>query len=299
MKVIKYTLLILLLLPLAAAHEYSRKTGKEKVTVSLTRKKEISQKPKFLALKSDGLIIFGIELAVSATQEFLSKEAEKYTQEYKGKLGEIDFLKNDGSLNYDGLRINREVLLDEKDKSKKLAADFNFQFELSKNKNTFRIIPQKPVVYYAKCKTKNGDDDIDAKVNIVMEAVWTKDGEPKKQIVFDESFDFTDLKLNGDIKTPNLSDLKPGESIVFPNTLIPDIESWNKGKIELELKKDEADLPGKGGWIPIFPKDAAFNIRCMVIESDDYGKRFEKAQALIKDNRDYLSGLLEAAFKKE
>ena len=297
MKVLKYTLLILLLFPLTAAHEYSKKTGKEKVTVSLTRKKELAQKPKFLALEAGGLIIFGIELVVSATQEFLSKEAEKYTQEYKGKLGEIDFFKNDGSLNYDGLRINRDVQLDEKDKSKKLAADFNFQFELSKNKNAFRIIPQKPVVYYAKCKTKNGDDEIDAKVNIVMEAVWTKDGEPKKQIVFDESFDFTDLKLMGDIKTPSLSDLKTEESIVFPNTLIPDIESWNKGKIE--LKKDEADLPGKGGWIPVFPKDAAFNIRCMVIESDDYGKRFEKAQELVKDNRDYLSGLLEAAFKKE
>lgn len=296
MKVAKYPLLVLLLLTLCSAHEYSCKIGKEKVAVSLTRKVEKPKAAKFMALESGGLLIFGIEIAVSAVQEFLSKEAEKFTKDYKGKLGEIEFFKKDGSLNYDGLRISREVQLNEGDKSKTLAADFNFLFEMSKNKNAFRILPQQPVIYYAKCKTKNGDNNIDAKVSIVMEAVWTTDGEPQKEVIYDDSFEFADLIMQGASKTPSFIGVDPGETILFPSNMIADLEKLTE---KVAPAKPAEDLPGLGGWIPVFPKDAAINIRCVVVESDDYGKRYEDAKELIKDNRDYLSGLLEAAFKKD
>jgi hypothetical protein len=230
-------------------HPFSYKTGMEKVSVSVYR----------LRPKVDNVTQAILTLAPSSIKEFLATESEKYTQKYKGNVRIIDFFNNDGTLKYDGISIEREVQLEKNNSYKNLAAVFSFSFETpDDDKKVFRLVAKKPKINFSRCKTSQRKGTINASVKWDFEAVWLADGEPKRQAIYQQEFDFNDVKLTG-INEP-----------------------WNP-------EKDWKDFPSSenhetiGSWIPFFPEEAVLNIHCEIVESDEKSKEFE--QVCLNDSR--------------
>jgi hypothetical protein len=232
------------------AHPFSYKTGMEKVSVSVYRVRP----------KVDNVTQAILTLALSGIEEILATESEKYTQTYKGNVRVIDFFNNDGTLKYDGIFIEREVLLEKNNSHKNLAAVFSFSFETPDNgKKLFRLVAKKPTINFSKCKTPQNKGTIDACVKWGFEAVWLADREPKRQAIYQEEFDFNDVKLTGINETRN----PEKERKDFPS-------SENHEKI--------------GSWIPFFPEEAVLNIHCEIVESDETGKEFEQVSVILKES---------------
>ena len=236
-------------------HPFSYKTGMEKVSVSVYR----------LRPKVENVTQAILTLAPSSIKEFLATESEKYTQKYKGNVRIIDFFNNDGTLKYDGISIEREVQLEKNSCHKNLAAIFSFSFQVPDNsKEMFRLVSKKPTINFSKCKTSQEKGTIDACVKWIFEAVWLDNEKPKKQIIYQEEFDFNDVKLTGINETRN----PEKEREDFPN-------SENHEAI--------------GSWIPFFPEEAVLNIHCEIVESDETGKELEQVSVLLKDNKEAVS----------
>jgi len=237
------------------AHPFSYKTGMENVTVSVYR----------LRPKVEHITQGILTLALSGIEEFLAKESEKYTQKYKGNVRVIDFFNNDGTLKYDGIIIEREVQLEKTDNHKNLATIFSFSFETpDNNKKLFRLVAKKPKINFSKCKTPQNKCTVNASVKWGFEAVWLADGEPKRIAIYQEEFDFNDVKLTGINETRN----PEKERKDFPN-------SENHEAI--------------GSWIPFFPEEAVLNIHCEIVESAEAGKELEQVSVLQKDNKEAVS----------
>ena len=237
------------------AHPFSYKTGMENVSVSVYR----------LRPKVEHVTQGILTLALSGIEEFLAKESEKYTQKYKGNVRVIDFFNNDGTLKYDGIFIEREVQLEKNNSHKNLAAVFSFSLETPDNdKKMFRLVAKKPKINFSKCKTPQHKGIVNASVKWGFEAVWLADGEPKRIAIYQEEFDFNDVKLTGINETRN----PEKERKDFPS-------SENHEKI--------------GSWIPFFPEEAVLNIHCEIVESDETGKEFEQDSRHLKDNKEAVS----------
>jgi hypothetical protein len=232
-------------------HPFSYKTGMEKVSVSVYR----------LRPKVDNVTQVIFTLALSGIEEFLAPESEKYTQKYKGNVRVIDFFNNDGTLKYDGISIEREVQLEKTNSYKNLAAVFSFSFETPDNdKKMFRLVAKKPTINFSKCKTSQKKGTVNASVKWGFEAVWLADGEPKRKAIYQEEFDFHDVKLTG------INEIRDPE-------------------------KQRNDFPSSdnhetnGSWISFFPDEAVLNIHCEIVESDEtsYGNVIQSVAAFSKD----------------
>ena len=237
------------------AHPFSYKTGMEKVSVSVC-----GVRPKV-----DNVTQAILTLALSGIEEILATESEKYTQTYKGNVRVIDFFNNDGTLKYDGIFIEREVQLEKNSNHKNLAAVFSFSFETPDNdKKMFRLVAKKPKINFSKCKTPQKKGTVDACVKWVFEAVWLADGEPKRKAIYQEDFDFNDVKLTG----------------------IDEIRNPEKERKDFPSDENHDTI---GSWIPFFPEEAVLNIHCEIVESDETGKEFEQAGRFLKDNKEAVS----------
>lgn len=111
---------------------------------------------------------------------------------------------------------------------------------------------------------------MDVRIKIIFEAVWLGKEEVKKQIIYEEEFDFNDLKLSGRKEYRK----NPDKPLAQPRTFS------NNEMI--------------GSWIPFCPNEAALNIRCEIVESDEAGKRLEQANRLLKDNKEAISGMVDS-----
>lgn len=208
-----------------------------------------------------------VNVVPPAIKSLITKRGKKFTATYSASGESQTFYTNDTSFNtrYKGLGIVRKVDLDDQNKGKE-ALQAQFKIVQSTDKSAFKFIPHKLSFTHAKAKVKK---TVDLTITIEMNSVWTNDkGVAQSKKIGESKFVFKKITLNSEYDDQKLKE---------------------KGL--------------NGDWIPIPPKSlhpvkGAGNIsfKVTVIETDNFGKRYESIAKFLGDNNDAINTFLMASF---